>query len=180
MEQAMSDDDNDPSILTLIVDTNPVAWKLRRQFGTESMIDINDLIAQLIVFCHSYALMHRANRIVVIANHPTESIVLYPRRKGDQNEDSSASDSKKDDFIPFSHTLQAVLSKGLLQCVRDDDGIRNQKSTDESRSHLKDVSEGSSSLAQALSISLCGMLSSVLLPFSYTVRYTYNIPYVRF
>jgi Transcription factor Tfb4 len=162
MEQSKSDDDNDPSILTLIVDTNPLAWKLRRQFGTDSMIDINDLIVQLLIFCHAYALMHRSNRIIVIANHPTESIVLYPRRKGDRNEENL----ENDDFIPSAHTLQTILSKGLLRCVNDDAESRNEKIVGESslRSRAKEVSEGSSSLAQALSISLCGTSSNLYHP----------------
>ena len=158
MEQIRGDDDNDASILTLIVDTNPLAWKLRHQFGTENMIDINDLIAQLIIFCHSYALMHRSNRIVVIANHPAESVILYPRRKGYRSEGSSGIDATRDDFVPFAHTLQTVMAKGLLDCVRNDAEVRGQGSAcAQNRVHTEETS----SLAQALSISLCGMVASL-------------------
>ena len=161
MEQLKSDDDNDPSILTLIVDTNPLAWKLRRQFGTENMIDINELIAQLVIYCHAYALLHRSNRIIVIANHPAESVVIYPRRKSHQMNGHSGTDAgmNRDDFIPFCHTLQTVISKGLLDCVRNDAEFRSHSAETDGRVISREVSgEGTSSLAQALSISLCGTI----------------------
>lgn len=161
MEQIKSDDDSDPSILALIVDANPLAWKLRQQFGTENMIDINDLIAHLIVFCHSYTLMHRSNRIIVIANHPAESKVIYPRSKVCRSEGNSCNDASRDDFVPFSHTLQSVLVKGLLDCVRDDAEFKGQGSASGSN---KGQMEGTSSLAQALSISLCGTITMPFTP----------------
>ena len=165
MEQLKSDDDNDPSILTLIVDTNPLAWKLRRQFGTESMIDINELIAQLIIYCHAYALLHRSNRIIVIANHPAESVVIYPRRKSNQTAGQNGTDGSvnRDDFVPFCHTLQTVISTGLLACVRNDAESRSQNgSAENDKNPRTEISgEGSSSLAQALSISLCGALRNL-------------------
>lgn len=162
MEQIKSDNDNDPSILTIIVDTNPLGWKLRRQFGSDTMVEYNHLVAQLIIFCHSYTLMNRANRIVVIANHPTESIVIYPRRTGQSLQGMDTNDMKNDDFVPFCHTLQSVLSKGLLSCAGDDIELQSMKTGGDAsnisatKTTSKDSVEGNSSLAQALSMALCG------------------------
>lgn len=163
MEQSKSENDNDPSILTIIVDTNPLGWKLRRQFGSDNMVEYNHLVAQLIIFCHSYTLMNRSNRIIVIANHPTESIVLYPRRTGQNLRGTNSNDMKNDDFVPFCHNLQSVLSKGLLCCAGDDAELQSLKTSgdtcnDTGKNNSKDSVEGNSSLAQALSMALCGIL----------------------
>lgn len=162
MEQPRTEDDDSPSILTLIIDTNPIAWRLRRQFGMEKMIQYNDLVAQLIIFCHSYALMNRSNRIVVIANHPSESVVLYP---SNQAKDVS-SDSNTRNFIPFCHLLHSVLSEGLLNSVTDAPDLTGTSvNIDSSKlvvsnGHVKKSSEGASSLAQALSLALCGTVTT--------------------
>jgi hypothetical protein len=144
-----SDDDSDPSILTIIVDTNPLAWKLRGQFGPDNMIDINELVSQLIVFCHCYTLLHRSNRIVVIANHPSGSIVVYPRRGEEEG-------LKRDDPIPTCHNLQSVLSKGLLEAVQEIES--NPSSSDNDNTRVTDSSDRGSSLAQSLSVALCGKI----------------------
>ena len=162
MEQSKNENDNDPSILTIIVDTNPLGWKLRRQFGSDNMVEYNHLVAQLIIFCHSYTLMNRSNRIVVIANHPTESIVLYPRRTGQNFGGTNSNDMKNDDFVPFCHTLQSVLSKGFLCCSGDETELQCLKSSGDTcnvtgKNNSKDSVEGNSSLAQALSMALCGI-----------------------
>jgi transcription initiation factor TFIIH subunit 3 len=144
-----SDDDSDPSILTIIVDTNPLAWKLRGQFGSDNMIDVNEFISQLILFCHCYALLHRSNRIVVIANHPSESTVVYPRRGEDEG-------LKRDDLIPTCHNLQSVLSKGLLEAVQGiESTLLNPSSSDDGNRRVTDSSDKGSSLAQSLSVALC-------------------------
>jgi Transcription factor Tfb4 len=181
MEQSKSENDNDPSILTIIVDTNPLGWKLRRQFGSDNMVEYNHLVAQLIIFCHSYTLMNRSNRIVVIANHPTESIVLYPRRTGQNLGGTNSSDMKNDDFVPFCHTLQSVLSKGLLCCAGDDTELQSLKSSGDTcnvtgKNNSKDSVEGNSSLAQALSMALCGTKYALI----YLVVVKHSVPLENF
>ena len=163
MDPVRSDDDTDPSMLALIIDTNPMAWKLRRQFGSEKLLDYNDLVSQLIIFCHSYALMNRSNRIVVIANHPTESVVIYPKKVGRQPDGNRSSESKSDEFILSCNTLHSVLAKVLLECVADQSENLSLKTAAENpcvqstdKHQPRKAFESSSSLAQSLSIALCG------------------------
>lgn len=180
MEQVKTEDDDSPSILTLIIDTNPIAWRLRRQFGTEKMVQYNNLVAQLIIFCHSYALMNRSNRIVVIANHSSESVVLYPSSKHSNQEKDLASDSNARNFIPFCHLLHSVLSEGLLESVNDTlDQSGPSVTTDPSKTsvsngHVKKPIEGMSSLAQALSLALCGMITVLFRFKSTTITPSYS------
>lgn len=163
MESGRSDDDTDPSMLALIIDTNPMAWKLRRQFGSEKLLDYNELVSQLIIFCHSYALMNRSNRIVVIANHPTESVVIYPKKGGRQPDGNRSSEAKSEEFVLSCNTLHSVLAKVLLECVADQtenlslkaDAVNPCVQPTDKHQPRKDF-ESTSSLAQSLSIALCG------------------------
>lgn len=163
MDPGRSDDDTDPSILTLIIDTNPMAWKLRRQFGSEKLLDYNDLVSQLIIFCHSYALMNRSNRIVVIANHPTESVVIYPKKGGLRPDGNRSNETKSDEFILSCNTLNSMLAKVLLEFVVDQSEIASVKTAAENprvpptdKHQARKKLESTSSLAQSLSIALCG------------------------
>jgi Transcription factor Tfb4 len=138
----MSDvlDDRNPSILVVIVEANPFAMKLLLQQPIgDSVIDGNDFIGILSLVCHSYSLMNRLNRIAVIANHISEATVLYPRRcKRDSNGGLA-----NDDYIPVSHVLQSTVSHGLREYLAQEPvGLTE--------------CDAISSLAQALSMALCG------------------------
>ena len=141
-------DDIRPSFLALIVETHPGSWKHRSQYGTDNMIEANELIAQITFFCHSYALMHRSNRILVIANHPNDSVALYPRRNPHSTTD--------DDFIPVCHTLQSAVSAGLRKYMSEEEVVEENGNGSSSSSKRKAAAmETDSSLSQALSMALC-------------------------
>ena len=143
-------DDLRPSFLALIVETHPGSWKHRSQYGTDNMIEANELIAQITFFCHSYALMHRSNRILVIANHPNDSVAIFPRRNHNSTID--------DDFIPVCHTLQSAVSAGLRQYMSEElvEGNGDDSSSSSSSNKRKAAAmETDSSLSQALSMALC-------------------------
>ena len=147
-------DDLRPSFLALIVETHPGSWKHRSQYGTDNMIEANELIAQITFFCHSYALMHRSNRILVIANHPNDSVAIFPRRN------STSTSTSDDDFIPVCHTLQSAVSEGLRTYMSEDlsEGNGDDSSSSSSSSSNKRKAaamETDSSLSQALSMALC-------------------------
>jgi transcription initiation factor TFIIH subunit 3 len=168
------DDDVHPSLLALIVEANPASWRQLTRYGTaENLVDGNELVAQITLFCHSYALMHRSNRILVIANHPNESVVVYPRRQGATGGSGSSGSSSSrmgtapadDDFVPACHTLQKVVAAGLRYYMSEESVSGAEESSggkrkaaaaaSSSSSSSSSSSEPGSSLSQALSTALC-------------------------
>ena len=137
------------SILVMIVDCDPKAWSIRsdnNNIANNNLIKLDDYIRSIVFFISSYCLLHRYNQVVIIANHPQNPKILYPRRDNDDN--------CKDNFVPTMHLLPSIIAQGILSATQD---IASLKSDN--------TNEKKSSLSQCLSLSLC-MISKQLKKFS--------------
>ncbi|KAK3714947.1 RNA polymerase II transcription factor B subunit 4 [Vermiconidia calcicola] len=67
------DEGEAPSLLTIILDTNPHAWALL----TESL-SLSKAVANLLVFINAHIAINHANRIAVIASHAERAEWLFP------------------------------------------------------------------------------------------------------
>ncbi|KAK4983732.1 RNA polymerase II transcription factor B subunit 4 [Elasticomyces elasticus] len=67
------DDAPSPSLLTIILDTNPFAWSL---LGTT--LPLSKLLANLLVFINAHLAIGHANRVAVVASHTGRAEFLYP------------------------------------------------------------------------------------------------------
>ncbi|KAG3117309.1 hypothetical protein PI124_g3417 [Phytophthora idaei] len=64
-------------LLVLVIDTNPVHW-FTQGGSAADRAGLQQLISSTLVFVNSYLLLHRSNRIVIIAAHAGKSAMLYP------------------------------------------------------------------------------------------------------
>ena len=90
ISQAHNAGSSEPSVeglLVLVIDTNPVHW-FAQAAGTADRAGLQRLISSTLVFVNSYLLLHRSNRIVIIAAHAGKSAMLYPNP---EQEDTSGS-----------------------------------------------------------------------------------------
>ncbi|EEH22682.2 hypothetical protein PABG_04893 [Paracoccidioides brasiliensis Pb03] len=62
-----------PSLLTVILDTNPYAWAL-----LESTLPLSAAIANLLVFINAHLACNYANKVAVVASHCNHAAWLYP------------------------------------------------------------------------------------------------------
>lgn len=62
-----------PSLLTIILDTNPHAWSL-----LDSTLPLTTAIANILVFINAHLAINYANRVAVIASHVERAQFLYP------------------------------------------------------------------------------------------------------
>jgi len=62
-----------PSLLTIILDTNPHAWAL-----LAPSLPLSKAVANLLVFINAHLAINHANRIAVIASHSERAEWLYP------------------------------------------------------------------------------------------------------
>lgn len=62
-----------PSLLTIILDTNPHAWTL-----LHPTLPLSSAIANLLVFINAHLAFNNANRIAIIASHTQRAEFLYP------------------------------------------------------------------------------------------------------
>lgn len=72
-------DTTSEGLLVLVIDTNPAFWFPKAAAnGSLSDQGFQQLISSTLVFVNAYLLLHRSNRIVIIAAHAGRSEMLYP------------------------------------------------------------------------------------------------------
>jgi transcription initiation factor TFIIH subunit 3 len=74
-------------LLVLVIDTNPTHW-FTQGGSSADRAGLQQLISSTLVFVNAYLLLHRSNRIVIIAAHAGKSAMLYPNA---EQEDTSGS-----------------------------------------------------------------------------------------
>ncbi len=67
------DEGEAPSLLTIILDTNPHAWNL-----LADTLPLSKAVANLLVFINAHLAINHANRVAVLASHSERAEWLYP------------------------------------------------------------------------------------------------------
>lgn len=67
------DEGEAPSLLTIILDTNPHAWAL-----LEDSLSLSKVVVNLLVFINAHIAINHANRVAVLASHSDCAEWLYP------------------------------------------------------------------------------------------------------
>lgn len=148
-----------PSLLCVVVDCDKESWTTRNNACGENQINFNEVVSNVVLFCSSFAVMHRQNRLAVIAcgnQMPGGFSVVYPRRRLAGRGGGEEADGREptDDFVPLAHLLPHILSVGLLAT----------QSQPEGRDRRRDGGSASSPsyISQALLTALCIINRQVL------------------
>lgn len=94
----MSTAESNEGLLVLVLDTNPVNWS-KQGGSTTDHTGIQQLISSTLVFVNSYLLLHRSNRIVIIAAHAGSSVILYPDLEQDNTTGSAEQAAEVDSVV---------------------------------------------------------------------------------
>ncbi|RFU30880.1 hypothetical protein B7463_g5443, partial [Scytalidium lignicola] len=76
-----------PSILVIVLDTNPHAWAL-----LASTLPLSKAVANILVFINAHLAVNNANQVAVIASHSNRAVWLYPQPPGSTSEDVEMKD----------------------------------------------------------------------------------------
>ena len=136
------DEGEAPSLLTIILDTNPHAWAL-----IADSLALSKAVANLLVFVNAHLAINHANRVAVLASHAERAVWLYPTptrsREGNAvngaHGDDGSADMQDGDvagsggpvqppddankYRPFAHIEHALLSnlRRLVDMTSTDD-----------------------------------------------------------
>ncbi|KAG5292022.1 RNA polymerase II transcription factor B subunit 4 [Histoplasma ohiense] len=80
-----------PSLLTIILDTNPHAWA-----RLEPSLPLSAAIANLLVFINAHLACNYANKVAVVASHCHHAAWLYPTPASPKSSDSQTDAPSKD------------------------------------------------------------------------------------
>ncbi|KAJ5370894.1 General transcription factor IIH subunit 3 [Penicillium cataractarum] len=126
-----------PSLLTVVLDTNPHAWA-----ALENSLPLSKAVANILVFINAHLACNYANEVAVVASHTTKATWLYPVHNdttpqasadldGDvsMNGDSGAA-TQTNKYRPFRMVEEQVTRKlkELMDSTTSDD-LRSNTST---------------------------------------------------
>jgi transcription initiation factor TFIIH subunit 3 len=123
-----------PSMLVIILEID---------YDRYRVLDVNDVIGFITLFCNSYSLMHRQNQLSVMVHTPRDIHTIYP----------TESNRQINPFIPVYHTLSHQLTSHLHQILSDE--IEQQGNPSSSNSSNGDSSNRQFFLSKAFSKALC-------------------------
>ncbi|KAF7715584.1 Uncharacterized protein PECH_006498 [Penicillium ucsense] len=127
-----------PSLLTIVLDTNPHAWA-----SLESSLPLTKAVANLLVFINAHLACNYANEVAVVASHTTKATWLYPVHDDDVSQQQPAdadgdvamngengTGSQSNKYRPFRMVEERVTQrlKQLLDSTNSDD-LRGNTST---------------------------------------------------
>jgi transcription initiation factor TFIIH subunit 3 len=113
-----------PSLLAIILDTNPAAWAL-----LADALPLSTVVANLLVFINAHLACNYTNKVAVIASHPDKAQWLYPTAV-QQKTDVSDTPSKRN---PENGEEPTQPSKRLK--LNGPESATNDKSTNDKSSH---------------------------------------------
>lgn len=93
----------------------------RNNYDDENRVfSMQDLVNTISIYCNSYALMHRLNQLCVIASLSNTIEIIYPNSCSSSSHALGAEQQEEEEdyknaniFVPFSHTLTAIINKYL-------------------------------------------------------------------
>ncbi|KAI1374816.1 transcription factor Tfb4 [Hypoxylon crocopeplum] len=117
-----------PSLLTIVIDTNPRAWA-----ALSDLLPISKAIANLLVFVNAHLAFGSDNHVAVLAAHPNRAVWLYPTSPnsdhyagashhgddqdvemmdvdGEQQQDGAESGSSANKFPEFAQVETSILA----------------------------------------------------------------------
>lgn len=97
-----------PSLLVLVLDTNPYAWSALSPY-----LSLSNAVSQLLIFLNAHLAFNNANRVAVLASHTNRTHWLYPTaasRKSNAANKGGTGPASANKYRPFSLLEQEVLS----------------------------------------------------------------------
>jgi len=94
-----------PSLLTVVLDTNPHAWNL-----LVSSLPLSKTLASLLVFLNAHLAINPANKVAVLASHAERAVWLYPTPDGPESAKASSGGPVDDanKYRPFAALERAI------------------------------------------------------------------------
>ncbi|KAH7320233.1 TFIIH subunit Tfb4/p34 [Stachybotrys elegans] len=121
--------DETPSLLSVIIDTNPRAWA-----ALDSVLPISRAVANILIYLNAHLAFSNANQVAVIAAHVNRAVWLYPAPQktatrdasGDvdmQDAPSNAQPTSANKYPQFAQIESTVLAslKALLRTTTQED-----------------------------------------------------------
>ncbi|KAI0550387.1 TFIIH subunit Tfb4/p34 [Xylaria curta] len=103
-----------PSLLTVIIDTNPRAWA-----AIHDQLPISKAIANMLVFINAHLAYGNENQVAVLAAHTNRAVWLYPDPSSRQQRQSSKKVPQSANKYPQFANIESSILASLQSLIHD-------------------------------------------------------------
>ncbi|KAK6203413.1 TFIIH subunit Tfb4/p34 [Scheffersomyces amazonensis] len=141
---------DDPSLLTVILDLSPSGW-----YNIRDRITINELVKAVLVFLNAHLSLNNSNQVAFIASSLNGSKFLYPNPERDY--DKTQISSNVEDVDSNTDSEPSFVNKGMYRQFR----LVDEAVAEELNKYIHDISSNidlkkqNATLSGALSMALC-------------------------
>ncbi|KAH8601444.1 TFIIH subunit Tfb4/p34 [Bisporella sp. PMI_857] len=102
-----------PSLLVIVLDTNPHAWAI-----LSSKISLSKAVANILVFINAHLAVNNANQVAMVASHTHRAVWLYPRSPSTSEDVEMEEADSSNLHDPNKYRAFALIENILLRSLR--------------------------------------------------------------
>ncbi|KAJ6441769.1 transcription factor TFIIH subunit Tfb4 [Purpureocillium lavendulum] len=142
--------DDTPSLLSIVLDTNPRAWA-----ALEDRLPLSQAIANLLVFVNAHLAYSNANQVAIIAAHVNRAVWLYPAPPRPSLHVKDPSGDVSMDDAPHADVLPSSAANKYPQFAQIESTVMASMQRLMSDTTEEDLDETTTRLSGALTLALC-------------------------
>ncbi|KAL7813804.1 TFIIH subunit Tfb4/p34 [Trichoderma gracile] len=150
--------DNSPSLLSIVLDTNPRAWA-----ALDSSLSLVQAVSNILVFVNAHLAFSNVNQVAVIAAHVNRAVWLYPALQHPSSSSPSSSTTVKDnsgdvqmqDASAEARLLPPPSANKYPQFAQIESSVFSSLQTLMAETTVQDLDQLTTQLSGALTLALC-------------------------
>ncbi|KAJ4864399.1 transcription factor tfb4 domain-containing protein [Trichoderma breve] len=144
--------DNSPSLLSIVLDTNPRAWA-----ALDSSLSLAQAISNILVFVNAHLAFSNTNQVAVIAAHVNRAVWLYPTSQSPSTT-TAAKDHSGDvqmQDVPAETNAPSASANKYPQFAQIESSVFSSIQTLMAETTVQDLDQVTTQLSGALTLALC-------------------------
>ncbi|RFU79448.1 transcription factor tfb4 [Trichoderma arundinaceum] len=144
--------DNSPSLLAIVLDTNPRAWA-----ALDSSLSLAQAISNILVFVNAHLAFSNTNQVAVIAAHVNRAVWLYPALQNPSSTTAAkdtSGDVQMQDVSAETNSSPASANK-YPQFAQIESSVFSSIQTLMAETTVQDLDQVTTQLSGALTLALC-------------------------
>lgn len=142
--------DSPPSLLSIVIDTNPRAWA-----ALDSRLSLAQAISNILVFVNAHLAFSNTNQVAVIAAHVNRAVWLYPTAQKPAAARDNSGDVQMQDVSAETNSSSSPSANKYPQFAQIESSVFSSIQNLMAETTIQDLDQVTTQLSGALTLALC-------------------------
>ncbi|PTB36772.1 uncharacterized protein TrAFT101_007357 [Trichoderma asperellum] len=142
--------DSPPSLLSIVIDTNPRAWA-----ALDSRLSLAQAISNILVFVNAHLAFSNTNQVAVIAAHVNRAVWLYPTAQKPAAAKDNSGDVQMQDVSAETNNSSSPSANKYPQFAQIESSVFSSIQSLMAETTIQDLDQVTTQLSGALTLALC-------------------------